>query len=251
MGLLRLVPGQVRHPDSMVGLRRNDPIHASARAHRDLAGLIGFLRVCRQAGSAGPEEAWGQLARLAALRFGMARYGRYQASSGIVGMPADPAAAKELLRWGDLSRPENYIHVNVAQIDQQRVRICDGVRPVDTDTGGFHLTFMEMVPEVGRMLRDWGLADDVKRYLDFWSMRHPNWFNAYADARRGHEVRYTYASDSHQLFMAHAWIAGTAPQALERYIDVPWALLGDLYHMHKLAETIKAHRALRGKQSRR
>ena len=50
---------------------------------------------------------------------------------------------------------------------------------------------------------------------------------------------------SHQLFMAHAWIAGTPPERLERYVDVPWTPLGDLYYMHKLAETIKAYRGVR------
>jgi hypothetical protein len=54
-----------------------------------------------------------------------------------------------------------------------------------------------------------------------------------------------YPTDSHQLFMAHAWIAGTPPVKLERYIDVPWTPIGDLYHMHKLAEAIKAHRGMR------
>ena len=54
-----------------------------------------------------------------------------------------------------------------------------------------------------------------------------------------------YPTDAHQLFMAHAWIVGTPPEKLERYIDQPWTPIGDLYYMHKLAETIKAHRGVR------
>ena len=46
------------------------------------------------------------------------------------------------------------------------------------------------------------------------------------------------------LFMVHAWMAATPPKRLERYIDVPWMWRGDLYHLHKLAETIKAYRGV-------
>ena len=49
----------------------------------------------------------------------------------------------------------------------------------------------------------------------------------------------------HQLFMAHAWIAGTEADTLVRLIDVPYAKVGDLFYLHKLAETIKAYRGMR------
>ena len=51
-------------------------------------------------------------------------------------------------------------------------------------------------------------------------------------------------NDSYQLFMAHAWVAGTPAATLERYIDVPWVAIGDDYYLLKLAETIKAYRGI-------
>jgi hypothetical protein len=46
------------------------------------------------------------------------------------------------------------------------------------------------------------------------------------------------------MFMAHAWLAGTPPEALRRYIDFSWTARGDLFYMHKLAEAIKAYRGV-------
>jgi len=40
------------------------------------------------------------------------------------------------------------------------------------------------------------------------------------------------------------------PETLARWIDVPYARLGDLCHPHKLAETIKAHRGVTYEEAR-
>jgi hypothetical protein len=58
------------HPDY-----RHDYWQYTPRAiHRDAAGLIGYLRLCRLAGETGEAEAWGQLARLLTFRFALVRY---------------------------------------------------------------------------------------------------------------------------------------------------------------------------------
>ena len=61
----------------------------------------------------------------------------------------------------------------------------------------------------------------------------------------GTEQALMTAYDSHSMFMAHAWIAGTSPERLRRYIHVPWAARGDLFYLHKLADTVKAYRGVR------
>ena len=51
----------------------------------------------------------------------------------------------------------------------------------------------------------------------------------------------------HTLFMAKAWVLGAEPGELEGCLDLPWQQRGDLYYIHKLAETVRAHRAAGGK----
>jgi hypothetical protein len=35
------------------------------------------------------------------------------------------------------------------------------------------------------------------------------------------------------------------PEKLSRYVDIPWMERGDLYDIHKLAETIRAYRGVK------
>jgi len=221
--------------------------------HRDFAGLIGYLRLCEMAGRRGEAEAWGQLARLAALRFALLRYGRYASICRLFKMPDDPEVAEHLAREGDSAGLENHV-LEVADVSQHRVFIPYGLtkkrykywRGREWTNRAPSLRFLPfIVPELGRYLQDHA-KDDVARYLDYFGRAHANWYLALPDTRhtRGSEVSYMRPHTSHQLFMAHAWIAETAPERLERYIDEPWAPLGDLYYMHKLAETIKAYRGV-------
>ncbi len=215
--------------------------------HRDIAGLIGYLRLCAAAGPEAEPEAWGQFARLAALRFALARYGRYLATSGLFEMSDDDKAIAFLQRGHstDPGKPENHIE-QVLELNQYGVVLGEGATSTTLDyiASTFHVTFRDMVPEVGRMLADWGLGEDVRRYLDRLAMVQPNWYAAYADAFTGREIRLMYPAESYQMFMAHAWIARTGPDVLQRYIDFPWTARGDLYYIHKLAETIKAYRGV-------
>ena len=221
-------------------------------AHRDLAGLIGFARLCRLAEQPVPDDVWGQMARLAALRFALARYGRYLAASGLFAVPTDETAARELARSADYSKPENHVY-QVLEVSQHSVDMrYGGHRTTQAFLGDNKLrqlhsypAFWDLTPEVGRMLRDLGLDDDARRYLANFEQMHANWFLAYTDnTPHGSELAQMVAPDSWAMFMAHAWIAGTPPEKLARWIDEPWAAAGDLYYMHKLAETIKASRSV-------
>jgi hypothetical protein len=50
-------------------------------------------------------------------------------------------------------------------------------------------------------------------------------------------------SDAYGQFLARAWISGENPEQLQRYIDVPWVPLGDLYYLHKVAVAVGAFRS--------
>ena len=224
-------------------------------AHRDMAGIIGYIRLCEMAGLPAEPEAWGQLARLAALRFCLARYGQYMATSGLFRMPTDRDVVAVMSRSGDFSRPESHLE-QVMTVSQHGVILPYGVNKERagymgrTFNYGFkpynHVTFMDMVPEVARLMVDLGLKNDVGRFLQRFEEVQANWYTSLSDlAFIGGEDPFMMPTCSHQLFMAHAWIAGTPPGRLARYIDVPWAPLGDLYYMHKLAETIKAYRGVK------
>ena len=42
----------------------------------------------------------------------------------------------------------------------------------------------------------------------------------------------------------HAWVRKTDAETLWKYADLPYVKTGDWYHIHKLAETIKAYRGV-------
>jgi hypothetical protein len=228
------------------------------QVHRDAAGLIGYLQLCRMAGKTPEPEAWGQLARLTALRFGLARYGRYLATSGIVALPEDAATLAHLARSGDFTKPENHVqqivcinqHGPIAHASNSRE---SGAYQATTRRGAYgglpcyEIAFIDMAPEFARLLGGLGFAEDAARFLTFFEKVQPTWFAAFTDClhRSGSELAYMFPHDAHQLFMAHAWLAGTPPEKLERYIDQPWTPVGDLYYTHKLAETVKAYRGVK------
>ena len=226
--------------------------HTLRCAHRDMAGIIGYLRLCRMSGRSVEQDAWGQLARLTALRFALARYGRYVAASGLFKMPENPEAAAGLQESADYSKPENHAE-QVLHVDQFCVTLPFGgakAYGVFSSSWGrqlhYYPTFVDMAPEVGRLMADLGLVEDARRYLSHFEQMQGNWFMAFADNNPvGTEQALMTAYDSHSMFMAHAWIAGTPPEELERYIHVPWAARGDLFYMHKLGETIKAYRGVK------
>lgn len=224
-------------------------------ANRDLAGLVGYARLCRLAGQPVPDEVWGQMARLAALRYALARYGRYLAASGLFQMPEDSVAAAYLARSADYSKPESHVY-QVLEVSQHDVDLSyGGYKETDAflgeNIGAFrqlyrYPAFWNLTPEVARMMRDLGLDDDARRCLVNFEQMHANGYLPYADNYpHGAELAQMVAPDSWSMFMARAWITGAKPERLERYIDEPWCAIGDLYYMHKLAETIKAYRGVK------
>ncbi len=220
---------------------------ATRSVDRNLAGVVGCISLYKQSGQTAPANYWKLYAKLAALRYAMIKYERYLAVSGVVGLPDSSAFLPDgrkivdvLQKWSDFTNPDNYI-LQVRQLSQYGVSLGTGANRAE-GFGGQQTAFWDMVPETGRLLKDWGLGPDIKRYLDFYNKRQPDWYRNRPAIAEGLEWRFAYPSDSYQLFMANAWIAGTASDQLARYVSVPWMDKGDLYYLQKLAETIKAYR---------
>jgi len=216
--------------------------------NRNLAGAMGYVRLCALAGTeasrrdAAPAEAWGQYARLAVLRFALGKYPRYQAETNLVALPRNPTGRQELLKVADFTHPVNFFH-QVLDLDQHHVSVTNGAVPPEPVTfGSYLIPYRDLVPEAGRLLAEWGMIAETKTYLAHYAARTPTWFVLFSDAIDGRECAWLFPGDVHQLFMAHAWMAGAEADELTMYVDVPYGKVGDLFYMHKLAEAIKAHR---------
>jgi len=105
------------------------------------------------------------------------------------------------------------------------------------------LPFRDMAPELGRFLAD-HLRPEAEAFCARVVENQPHWHIAYAEAILGAEIGFNCPCDAYGHFLARAWVLGEKPEQLERCLDVPWLKLGDLYHLHKLAETIKAYRGV-------
>jgi len=103
--------------------------------------------------------------------------------------------------------------------------------------------FMEMVPELGRFLKDF-LSAESRRYCERIAESMPDWELALGEAILGGDKQgFRFPSDAHQLFLAHAWILDTPPVELEKRLDVPWCETGDLFYVSKLCALIHAYAA--------
>ena len=99
-------------------------------------------------------------------------------------------------------------------------------------------------PELGRFLADFE-RPKARVFADRVAENVPDWYLAYSTARIAAEVNYHLPLLAYDQFMLRALVLHEPPEKLERYIDVPWVERGDLYYIHKLAETIKAYRGVR------
>jgi hypothetical protein len=70
----------------------------------------------------------------------------------------------------------------------------------------------------------------------------PSWYVARCTTNINAEFWHTAPQEAYQVFLLRAWVLGEGGGKLEGYLDTPWMQRGDLYYIHKLAETIKAHR---------
>lgn len=219
---------------------------AVVNANRYFAGLTGFVRLANQVGDAQAETLGRALfAKAAILRLGMAKYPAYLYTAGLVELPPDSdwMVAYTANKYNgylftyDWTGPGDDAR-QFLTLNQFGIVLNESV----SDLGGGNLiAFKDLTPELARFLRQYALAENslyIKRVETFM----PNWYAAFAEGTLGQEHNLSYPIDSYQIFLAKAWIEGLDAQELSGYVDIPWLQVGDLFYMHKIAETIKTYR---------
>lgn len=232
---------------------------AVVNANRHFAGLIGYVRLAAVMGDSQAETMGRALfAKAAAFKLAMVEYPRYLYTYGLADLPPDPAWQPEQFagRWDAPIFNYSWIgpsddHRQVAMLDQFGVYLYDhsgfmepgtGHRDWETGTTSAHLiAFGDMVPELARFLGDYAKADS-EIYINKVEAVFPHWYMAFAEGMLGAEHNLSHPIDSYQIFMAKAWLQHENPDKLARYASFPWLEAGDLFYIHKLAETIKAYR---------
>lgn len=220
-------------------LEQRDPQYYAAygwnmtrEANRQVAALIGLVRLARMAGE--KEEEWraeALLARTLAHRFALGKYVAWLHREGMLDTPAgyDPSLDFREVAVSEQAALPGY------GLNQH------GLLPFFTDVEG---PMSCMVPELARFFADY-LRPECESFARESALFYPDAFLAYGTPRRSAEWWHNYPQDGRQVFMTHAWVLGEKGDWLYRHLDVPWTRVGDLYHVEKLAETVRAYRGVR------
>jgi hypothetical protein len=142
-------------------------------ANRNFAGLVGWARICREAGDTeNLAVAMGQLAQSAALRYSMGKYRQWLYAIGRLRMPAQPDWQKERGRnWAyghlvsfNVTRPEHDIE-QVTELTAWQVRTGTYHPQGDwrVSMRPYQVPFLYMVPETAAFLGDF-LRPETERY---------------------------------------------------------------------------------------
>jgi len=234
---------------------------AVANANRHFAGLVGYVRLAKKEGDTQAEHLGRTLlAKAAVLRLGLAKYPRYLYAAGLIELGAEPDwQPNNVQQYGFLynfhwTGPYDDAR-QVGAMNQFQVNLQDHSgsnlhNPLEWDVRDFHtmlspylITFRDMVPELGRLLADYA-RDDVQVPIDKVEAFYPHWYAAFGEAVLGAEHNLWHPINGFQTFMAKALIQQESPGKLARYADISWLEAGDLFYVHKLAETIKAYRGV-------
>jgi hypothetical protein len=230
-------------------------------SNRHFAGLVGYIKLSRMVQDQ-EAEALGRslLAKAVVLRIGMAKYSGYLYSANLVDLPNEPHWQVNQTAgnwWGHLS---NYIWQyrsddprQVMLLDQFGVFLADhsgylepgtGFRDWDTGaTSPYLIAFRDITPELGHLLSDFSKAESGI-YLEKVEALFPHWYAAFSEGMLGAEHNVNHPIDSYQVFLAKALVMEESPERLTHYLDIPWLHQGDLFYLHKLAETIKAYKGI-------
>ena len=218
--------------------------------------LVGYTRLARKAGRRDREQmGWGLFGKTAALRFAMGKYKDYLYDSGLQDFPKQPDIwlAKHK-PWAKDGQP--YFRDVTLFTDSWKDRL-DDVRQIAwmDELGTFFnetsnmgdtsilLPFRDLTPELGRFLHD-HLRPEARAYVKRVEKFIPEWYIKLCYVYLGSEDWALYIGDSHQIFMAKAWVLGEDGPSLEKYLDIPWLKVGDFFYMDKLAATMMAYRGV-------
>ncbi len=232
---------------------------AVENANRYFAGLIGLARISTLTGDSATENlSRALMAKAAVMRAGMASYPKYMYSNNLITLPADPLWQPRSYKNNFFGILFNYDWKNSFD-DARQVTVLNQFGLILHDNAGFNKpelgfndqlngstyaylsAFKDMVPETAIFLRDY-VKNDVGVYIKKYTDLMPNWFAAFSDTPLGDEHGFAYPVDSYQLFLAKELIEGESANNLAKYSDISWLSQGgDLFYIHKLAETAKVY----------
>jgi len=239
---------------------RGDRPCTVVNVNRRFSGTIGAIRLARLMGDQQTEQqAWWLFARTAVLRFALAKYGQWRYQAGLATIPPKPDwfwtwRGRGPQNWcGDLetndwSKPEHDVQ-QVVELAPDLVQLGHWAGEMGDQWTQWctaePVAFRYLTPELACFLGD-HLKPECAAYADRIAWNQPTWYASFAEAILGYEHNMNHPSDAYEHFMARAWILGERPERLEKWIDVPWVDRGDLFHLNKLAETLKAYRGVAG-----
>ncbi len=214
-------------------------------ANLHFAGLVGCLRLAATA-DRDADAAWGALARTVLWRHALGRYGHYLHGRGFYVLPDEP---DWMAVWFQGSWHGHMITYDwtgpLDEVRQVTRQSPYGLQLSDSPLDRFHpqsiVTFLGAVPELGRLAAA-HLKPELQSFSDRYELTMPAWYVAKCTTNINAEFWYVAPEESYQVFLLRAWALGEPAEKLEGYLDTPWMARGDLYYIHKLAETIKSYR---------
>jgi|GEM_PF-2274935 len=197
-------------------------LQGSAAYNSWLAGAVGLARLARRNGWAKEEQqAWRLAARLAAARVGQARYVAEMHRMGLVRGRAeddprciahiDPACT--VVRWGPVG--------TVTMQDQE------------------FPPFIDLVPEVGRLLGDFA-RPECAMYLAHLDEAFPYWYLSEGPKQTATEHRTCPLWHISGNVAAQAYVLGGKGEAVRRYVDAT-RFKGDLFYIQNLVAAIESY----------
>jgi len=213
------------------------------------SSLAGAVRLARLVGDSANEQMYcGLLAKTAALRVAMGKYTRFLYDSGLLNSPEQKdwmfdlmaGSWKGYLYSADWSGPDDDV-CTVWQMDQFGCYAQESRSTVYLFVAmpGL-LQFINGTPELGRLFADY-LKPETRALFKRVNETMPAWWTMYCPAVQTAETNFQPPEDAHQLFMLRAWVLDEEPERLSWLRDVSWLQRGDMFYIHKLAETIAAY----------
>jgi len=203
------------------------------------SGLVGLARMARMLDDGEKyEKIMGRLARVAALRCGLAWYSHYLYDNDLLDTFDQPGVYGDVFVRTDWQGPLD---------DNRQVFTLTQFGPDFTYWTDYEWsmnlgTFEGIVPELAVLLKKYA-AEPTQAYIDFLEDNWPDWNAAYSEMIYSHETTYNQPDDPYNMFMAKCWIEHLPPEKLQKLIDIPWTGRGDIYYLMKLGETIRSYKA--------
>jgi hypothetical protein len=233
---------------------------AVVNVNRHFSGLVGYIKLARITQDQ-EAEALGRslLAKAVVLRIAMAKYPGYLYSAALVELPSEPdwqVTQTSGNWWGHLF---NYQWQGAGD-DARQVMLLDhfgmflaehsgymqpgtGYQDFQIACSPYLIALRDLTPELSRLLSDFS-SNEIRIYIDKVEALFPHWYAAFSEGMLGNEHNLNHPVDSYQIFLAKAMMFNESPERLTGYLDIPWLHQGDLFYIHKLAETMKTYHGI-------